>query len=129
MDFSVFPVEFYAIASETAGMEITSTGSPGPGQCVFLADDHCSVYDSRPIICRTHGLPLLAMGDDGWELSHCELNFTGKAPDFTEANTIPHDRYNSRLFLLNREFIQSFKDKKYSESDLIAIRDLKPGIF
>jgi hypothetical protein len=64
------------------------------------------------------------MGEEGWELSHCELNFTENAPEFDEANTIPHDRYNSRLYMINREFIRSFEDRRYSEFDLIPVSSL-----
>jgi len=86
-------------------------------------------------MCRTHGLPLLYANDDGeWELSACELNFTEfDFEDFTMENTFPQDKYNSKLFLLNREFIAEFADKKYSELDLIPMKELanqiKAGTF
>ena len=67
---------------------------------------------------------MLAMGDEGWELTHCELNFTGHMPDFDETNTIVHDRYNSRLFMINRKFISEFEEKRYSEFDLISVGSL-----
>lgn len=77
-------------------------------------------------MCRTHGLPILYANDTGeWELSACELNFTEfDFNDFTMENTLPQDKYNSKLFLLNREFIAEFKDKKYGEFDLIPMREL-----
>jgi len=77
-------------------------------------------------MCRTHGLPILYANDNGeWELSACELNFTEfDFDEFTDENTLPQDKYNSKLFLLNREFIAEFKDKKYSEFDLIALKEL-----
>jgi hypothetical protein len=64
------------------------------------------------------------MGDEGWELSHCELNFTENLPEFDENNTIPHDRYNSRLFMINREFVRSFREKRFSEFDLVSVGSL-----
>jgi len=42
--------------------------------CPLLEDGRCLVYDSRPVICRSHGLPLLV--PDSGELSVCALNFT-----------------------------------------------------
>src|SRR5262245_56503383 len=33
--------------------------------CPFLVENRCSIYGSRPIICRTQGLPLLVEADDG----------------------------------------------------------------
>jgi hypothetical protein len=64
------------------------------------------------------------MGEEGWELSHCELNFTDNTPEFDGNNTIPHDRYNSRLFMINREFVRSFREKRFSEFDLISVSSL-----
>jgi hypothetical protein len=76
-------------------------------------------------------LPLLYANDDGeWELSACELNFTDyDFEDFTPENTLLQDRYNSKLFLLNREFIAEFTDKKYDEMDLIPMKQLGKHLF
>lgn len=50
-------------------------GALGPrddGLCPLLdATGACAVYAARPVVCRTHGLPLL----DGAALHTCELNF------------------------------------------------------
>ena len=43
--------------------------------CPLLVDDRCSVYGSRPLICRSHGLPVLVETDDGPAVSVCPLNF------------------------------------------------------
>jgi hypothetical protein len=44
--------------------------------------------------------------------------------DFTNENTFPQDKFNSQLFMLNKEFIAEFTEKKYKEFDLIPIREL-----
>jgi Fe-S-cluster containining protein len=47
--------------------------------CPALDLDHgtCDLYDSRPILCRTFGPPMLTPGDDGeTNLATCELCFT-----------------------------------------------------
>jgi Fe-S-cluster containining protein len=124
MDFSIFPVEFFTIAETLKGKEINYNKSAGEGECPMLVDGLCSIYESRPFICRSHGLPLLSMGEDGWELSHCELNFTGNSPCFDETNTLAHDRFNSMLFILNKEYIRTLKDADYSELDLIPLTRL-----
>ena len=129
MNFNVFPVEYFSIKEEISKMKVIINKNPSEGGCIFLVDNLCSIYRSRPIICRTHGLPLLSMGEEGWELSHCELNFVHNQPGFNEANTFPADRYNSKLFLLNREFIKSFKGKSYSEFDLVPLSDLKGELY
>lgn len=43
--------------------------------CPFLSAGVCQVYASRPVICRTHGLPLLVEGEES--LSMCVHNFQG----------------------------------------------------
>lgn len=125
MDFSIFPVEFFAIKKQ-AGDNLKNGIKPASdGECPFLVNHRCVIYDARPIICRTQGLPLLYMGDEQWELSACELNFTGfDFDEFTEENTFPQDRYNSRLFLLNQKFIESLQDKLFRNNDLIPLKKL-----
>lgn len=126
MDYSIFPIEFYYIKSklESEGLpaleKITDEKS-----CVFLKNHECTIYNHRPIICRTHGLPLLYLNGETeeWELSACELNFTD-FDDFDSDNTFPQDKFNSRLFLLNEEFIKNPDALKYDKFDLIPVRKL-----
>lgn len=133
IDFSVFPIEFYFILNELKKQNVKHE----PGRdlstdiCVFLMNNSCTIYQQRPIMCRTHGLPLLYANDDvEWELSACELNFTTfDYDDFTMENTLPQDKYNSKLFLLNREFIAEFTDKKYGEFDLIPLKKLGEQLY
>jgi hypothetical protein len=77
-------------------------------------------------MCRTHGFPLVYVNEDGEpELSACHLNFTDfDYNDFTLENTFPQDKYNSKLFLLNKAFIAEFKEKKYHEMDLIPLKSI-----
>jgi uncharacterized protein len=74
--------------------------------CPLLVDDRCSIYESRPLICRTQGLPLLLETEDGeQEVDFCPLNFTGAgaADDLDEEHLVPLDALNMRLALLNLE--------------------------
>lgn len=128
IDFSIFPVEYYSILNDLKSENI----NPHPHQnennetCVFLKNHSCTIYDHRPIMCRTHGFPLLYANDDGdYELSVCELNFTDfNFGDFTMKNTLPQDKFNSMLFVLNRQFVADFQPKKYNETDLIPMKQL-----
>ena len=133
MAISVFPVEFYAIKAEL-GTEIQSlSGLSVPKdtvQCPFLVDHSCAIYESRPVICRTHGLPLvyMSMESDEYELSLCELNFTEyDFLDFVEENTYPMDRINSQLYQINKNFVATFEDGKYTEQDRIPLKELIGG--
>jgi uncharacterized protein len=129
MDFSIFPVEYFSIHKEINDKKFIINTIEGDGECLFLITGLCSIYESRPLICRTHGLPMFRMGEDEWELSYCELNFTSEElPELNESNTFPQDLYNSKLFLINREFVNSFKDKRYSDTDLLSLRELATEI-
>ncbi len=128
IDFNIFPVEYYSILNELKKGNV----KPEPEEnsennvCSFLKNHSCTIYNQRPIMCRTHGLPLIYANDDGeFELSACELNFTAfDFEDFTMENTLPQDKYNSKLFILNRQFIADFKAKKFGEMDLIPLKQL-----
>lgn len=132
MDYSIFPVEFYSIANalKTKDIQVDIPNVNTDNSCVFLKNHKCTIYEERPIICRTHGLPLLYMNEESeWELSACELNFTEfDMEEFTNENTFPQDKFNSELFMLNKEFIAGFSEKEYKEFDLIPIRELAETI-
>ncbi len=130
MDYRIFPVEYYAIREQLRMQNRPETRPQETDEdCVFLKDHGCAIYENRPIICRTHGLPLLYMNDESWELSTCELNFTNfNDDDFSDENTYPQDKFNSELFQLNKRFIATFKEKKFSEFDLIPIKELASEI-
>lgn len=57
-DISVFEVEADRIRARCA--ELLAAGSPRPaGACAFLDEaGACRVYEHRPYVCRTQGLPL-----------------------------------------------------------------------
>ena len=128
MAISVFPVEFYAIKAEMDEKSIAELASPqNDVDCRYLVDHNCAIYSSRPVICRTHGLPLLYMSQDGddYELSYCELNFIDfDLADFDEENTYPMDRINSQLFQINKNFVAVFENGKFSETDRIPMAEL-----
>jgi uncharacterized protein len=62
---TVFEVEAERIRRRHAGL--LAEGSPhAPGACAFLdAEGACRVYDERPYVCRTQGLPLRWLEETG----------------------------------------------------------------
>lgn len=72
--------------------------------CPLLLADRCAIYEARPLICRTQGLPLLYQAEDGQpEVDFCPLNFTAEAAlnDLTEDHLVPLDELNLRLAAIN----------------------------
>ena len=128
MDYSILPVEFHSILNDLKETKLIpeTLAEAKDNECIFLINHVCTIYNQRPIICRTHGLPLLFMNENNeWELSACDLNFTDfNFEEFTLDNTFTQDKYNSKLFMLNKKFISEVKDKEYDEFDLIPLKNI-----
>lgn len=131
LDFDVFPIEYEAIKqqikNEYPELIDNLAQTENKERCAFLKAGQCSIYNARPIICRTHGYPLINMNDDGdqWELSFCELNFTNVDDTyFDDKNVYEQDTGNSRLFMLNKEYIKTLPSLEYKEFDLIPLRSV-----
>lgn len=88
--FGVFEVEAAAIREALAALAIADpplrarvrAQADDPAhqdRCALLVDGRCSVYAQRPLICRSHGLPIAAEDEASGQLriDHCPLNFTG----------------------------------------------------
>lgn len=87
-----------------------------PDFCRFLdADGNCSIYEVRPIICRTHGAPVSwsEEEDDGngnKEESRdvCPLNFEGvNLKELQAQDVISLDKLNTILSVVTRHYAQS----------------------
>ncbi|MCA9711141.1 MAG: YkgJ family cysteine cluster protein, partial [Myxococcales bacterium] len=68
--FGVFEVEAHRLRTALARLARTdperrrrvraqADDPAAQSRCALLVDDRCAVYDERPMICRTHGLPTL----------------------------------------------------------------------
>lgn len=66
-----------ALPPETRAALVDAAAHPAEACALLDASGRCSVYAWRPLICRTHGLPLRRSGP-GW--SSCRLNFTPDDP-------------------------------------------------
>ena len=115
---SVFPVEGEAIREAVAALPAEVRARvraqaraveerEARGQeagCPMLIEDRCAIYDARPVICRTQGLPLLLGIEEGEaDVDFCPLNFT--APDAAEAleveHLVPLEKLNLQLAVVN----------------------------
>jgi len=76
----------------------------GPA-CPLLVDRLCVVYRSRPLICRTHGLPIAYVDYErqAIEVSACPLNFADDY-DFEQQELFFIDPFNGELSRLNEEY-------------------------
>ena len=81
-----------------------------PVACPLLVDNRCSVYESRPLICRTQGLPLLYEAADGaQEIDFCPLNFESDAAiaELQDEHLVPLDLLNLKLAMANVSYCQA----------------------
>jgi len=77
--------------------------TPDDPRCALLVDDRCSVYAERPLICRSHGLPIAVPSSDDpavYELDHCPLNFRDADEPPPRASVLVLDALNQPLAVL-----------------------------
>ncbi|MGD9994761.1 MAG: YkgJ family cysteine cluster protein [Salinivirgaceae bacterium] len=126
----LFPLELAAISRELGE---TMQSLPGkkfrlnPKACRFLVNDACTIYASRPIICRTQGLALLYENKQGtgFEFSTCRLNFKEVAIEsFNQDNALFMSPFNSRLFLLNQQFVKQLNKTKVTAFSRYKLNNL-----
>lgn len=76
--------------------------------CPMLLKDRCVIYPVRPIICRTHGLPILYEEAGRAFIDYCRLNFT-RLPlhyEFAEQDVLDMNPFNLELIELDRYFVE-----------------------
>ena len=83
--------------------------------CVFLYEGKCSIYETRPIICRSHGLPLLRSENGKNFLDCCSLNFQNRTPP--KEDMLDLERLNLILSTLNETYFKG--------QDRVALSSIK----
>jgi Fe-S-cluster containining protein len=113
----------------------------GRRRCGFLGPEgECTVYAARPVICRTHGLPLAyrlyeydeagrPVSGTSYMDSWCDLNFTHLADGaagayFDRHGRINQARVNERLESLNNRFLDTADGRAYRGRDWIRLSQL-----
>ena len=112
---SVFPVEAAYIGralsqatdADRASIRGSARNAPADGPCPLLENGACRLYEARPIICRTQGLPLLVRHGSDTKVDFCPLNFTGVT--LLPGDIVTDlDRLNDMLAAVNALFIKQF---------------------
>ena len=86
--------------------------------CVFLLDGICAVYGSRPVICRTHGYPILVDGS----VDMCPENFRGIDKIDSEF-ILDLEQLNTALGVINMRFLEEVRDERFRR-DRVSLREL-----
>ena len=89
--------------------------------CSFLSPQgHCLIYEVRPLVCRSHGVPLRYPEADpntieaGEEVSVCSLNFTTMSvADVPDEDVINLKLLYTLLGLINAQYDSSRSERRY----------------
>lgn len=127
---SLFRVEGVALAAalhelpagEAARIRGRARGASPDGPCPLLEDGLCLLYRARPIICRTHGLPLLTVANGQQAVDFCPLNFQGLG-SLPGSAVIGLDRLNTTLAAINALFVAQFFAGAPPEGERITIAE------
>lgn len=120
---SLFPVEAAAISAAVAALPekdaetVRQHAEDGGGEgdvCPLLFDNRCLIYEFRPIICRTHGLPIMFTDHGERRLDYCPKNLQG-CKSLSGAAVIDLDRLNELFVAVNALFVS----QEDSDSDSI----------
>lgn len=133
---SLFPVEAAALASALAEAPVglaaeireRARAAAEDGPCPLLKDGACLLYEARPLICRTHGLPLLGRRDGERFIDYCPLNFQG-LESLPASAVIDLETLNATLSAVNRLFVkESGGDEARAEERLSIARTLREDV-
>jgi uncharacterized protein len=104
--FSVLPLEAAILQEALLGEKKPATRQSLDNRCLFLQENGlCTLYDQRPILCRTQGMALAYLDEDSQtiEVSACPYNFS-EAYLFKEDDLLYMDDINDRLAALNLQY-------------------------
>ena len=101
---NLLPVEFYYL--QTAAKAATL---PEPvhaqGVCPLLHEGTCLLYEHRPVICRTHGMPLVVEENGLQRIDCCPENFREGVLTALSGDSLLHlERVNLLLVSINHVF-------------------------
>ena len=125
---SLFRVEGEALAAalhelptgQAAKIREKAAAATPDGPCPLLEEGRCLLYEARPIICRTHGLPLLISHDNGSQVDFCPLNFRGLS-SLPGSAVIDLDRLNAALAAVNALFISGPSNSRPGDAERLTM--------
>lgn len=88
--------------------------------CPLLDDDgRCLVYESRPMTCRLHGIPMVELSGEVLFDEWCSENFTDCDPLKIESLRAPFNELFTQEQLLFREFTRRLVGTPFNELDTV----------
>ncbi len=84
--------------------------------CTFLHDEHCTIYEARPLICRTQGMAFRFREDSEEYVDVCTLN-DGMLDELLDSEFVNLDLLNSILGAMA------------GEGERVSLMDLRKVLF
>lgn len=94
------------------------------GLCVALGDDgRCSIYEARPLVCRSHGLPLRLRQEGRLPIiDACFRNFTEKGPGAVAPdNILDQQTLSTALLAIDTAFSRALSKPAGEREDMAAL--------
>jgi Fe-S-cluster containining protein len=110
---TLFPVEAAALNSALEALPEVERDAilrhvaehAGGERCPLLEDHRCLLYMARPIICRTHGLPIVYSEGNEQKSDCCPLNLGDGEQPLSGSTVIDLDRLNALLVAVNALYL------------------------
>lgn len=133
---TLFPVETAALnialdvmpAEEADNIRSYVSEHADDERCPLLHHQRCLLYAARPIICRTHGLPILYTENDQQRVDCCPLNME-QCESLPGSVVIDLDRLNSVLVAVNALFLSQTDNPAELPERLSIAEALTGGVF
>lgn len=95
-------------------------------RCVALDDEgRCAIYAARPLVCRSHGLPIRTRGPKGLPVvSACSLNFVARGPAAIEqASVLDQETLSTVLFALDAALAKARGERAGGRVELFTLAE------
>ena len=110
---TLFPVEAAALNAalealpdaQRAAIRRHVAAHAGGERCPLLGNHRCLLYAARPIICRTHGLPIVYTEGSERKVDCCPRNLGEGEQPLSGSAIIDLDRLNTLLVAVNALFL------------------------
>ncbi len=110
---TLFPVEAAALRASLESLPRSRQDAvlrhvarlAGGERCPLLEDHRCLLYQARPIICRTHGYPIIYSDGNERKADCCPLNLEEGSQPVSGAAIIDLDKLNTLLVAVNALYL------------------------
>ena len=92
----------------------------------MLLRNRCVIYPDRPIICRTHGLPILYREAERTFVDYCRLNFTNLPARhrFNKKEILDMNSFNVELVQIDKKFSEHILEKQWRPENRKSLKSI-----